>query len=152
MTHHAIGIPTLTSADRILEATRQLDRALKQLPKDGPTDKVKAIKLLREILLGEKDKPLPPNSINKEKSRQKELEQLPLIKSPTETTPVEASTPSPKHIPSPNYISEDEDDSHSEPEEDWDFSQASPVSGDGLRRSKRVLTQLRRNEKDGLLK
>ena len=62
MKHHAIGIPTLTSADRILEAARQLDRALKQLPKDGPTDKVKAIKLLRGVLLGEKDTPLPPTA------------------------------------------------------------------------------------------
>ena len=118
MKHHTIAIPTLTSTDRILEATRHLDRALKQLPKDGPTDKIKAIKLLREVLLGEKEKPLPPNSINKEKLRQKELEKLPLLKSPAEATPDKASTPSPSHIPPPNYISEDEDDSNSEPEED----------------------------------
>ena len=62
MKHHAIGIPTLTSADRILEAVRQLDRALKQLPKAGPTDEIKAIKLLREVLLGEKQTPLPPTA------------------------------------------------------------------------------------------
>ena len=62
MTHHAIAIPTLTSADRILEAARQLDRALKQLSKDGPTDEIKAIKSLREVLLGEKEKPLPPTA------------------------------------------------------------------------------------------
>ena len=47
------------------------NRALKQLTKDGLTDEIKAIKLLREVLLGEKEKPLPPNSINKEKLRQK---------------------------------------------------------------------------------
>ena len=118
MKHHTIVIPTLTSADRILEAARQLDRALKQLPKDGPIDEVRAIKLLREVLLGEKEKPLPPNSINKERLRQKKLQQLPLVKSSNKTIPPEAPTPS------PNYISDDENDSQSDAEEDWDISQA----------------------------
>ena len=40
MKHHAIAIPKLTPADRILEVARQLDRAIKQLPKEGPMDKM----------------------------------------------------------------------------------------------------------------
>ena len=53
MKHHAIAIPTLTPADRILEAARHLDRAIKQLPKEGPMEELEAIELLREVLLGE---------------------------------------------------------------------------------------------------
>ena len=43
MKYHAIAIPKLTPADRILEAARQLDRAIKQLPKEGPMDELAAI-------------------------------------------------------------------------------------------------------------
>ena len=40
MQHHAIAIPRLTPADRIVEAARHLDRALRDLPKDGATDEI----------------------------------------------------------------------------------------------------------------
>ena len=54
--HHAITIPQLTPADRILEAARQLQTAIKQQPKKAPMDKITAIELLREVLLwGEKN-------------------------------------------------------------------------------------------------
>ena len=36
--HHAITIPHLTPADRILEAAQQLDSAIKQQPKNAPMD------------------------------------------------------------------------------------------------------------------
>ena len=36
--HHAIKIPHLTPADRILEAARQLDSAIKKQPTKGPMD------------------------------------------------------------------------------------------------------------------
>ena len=52
--HHAIVIPDLTPADRILEATRQLDDAIKQQPKRAPMDTLTAIELLREVLLGDR--------------------------------------------------------------------------------------------------
>ena len=51
--HHAITIPQLTPANIILEASRQLDYTLKQQPKKSPMDKLAAIELLREVLLGE---------------------------------------------------------------------------------------------------
>ena len=50
--HHAIAIPLLTPDDRILEATRQLDYAIRQQPKRSPMDKLTAIELLRSVLLG----------------------------------------------------------------------------------------------------
>ena len=72
MQHHAIAIPTLTPADRILEATRQLDRALKNLPKEGPMDELRAIELLRSVFLGENKTPLPQNSVQKLRQKQRE--------------------------------------------------------------------------------
>ena len=36
--HHAIAIPQLTPANRILEAARQFDDAIKQQPKRAPMD------------------------------------------------------------------------------------------------------------------
>ena len=42
-----------------------------------------------------------------------------------------------------NYISDDED-------EDWGKPHMAPVPGNGLRRSKRVMKQLRANEKEDL--
>ena len=40
MKHHAIAIRKLTPADRILEAARQLDDAIKQQPKQAPMDEL----------------------------------------------------------------------------------------------------------------
>ena len=78
MKHHAIAIPKLTSADRILEAARQLDRAIKQLPKEGPMDELAAIELLRKVLLDENKDPLPMNSVQKQRERER-AQQLPVI-------------------------------------------------------------------------
>ena len=50
--HHAIGIPEITSTDRILEAAKQLDKAIHQVPKSAPMDTLDAIKALRELMLG----------------------------------------------------------------------------------------------------
>jgi len=61
--HHAIGIPELTPADRILEAARDLKDAIAQQPKRAPLDGRAAIELLREVLLGESRTKLPPNSV-----------------------------------------------------------------------------------------
>ena len=44
--HHAIAIPQLTPADRILEAAKQLDEALRQQPASTPMDTLTAIELL----------------------------------------------------------------------------------------------------------
>ena len=49
---HAIAIPTLAPANRILESAKQLDRAIKQLPKEGAMDENKAVSSLRKVLLG----------------------------------------------------------------------------------------------------
>lgn len=69
--HHAIGIPELTPVDRILEATKQLNDAIKQIPKRAPMDTLEAIQMLREVLLGERKEPLPPNSIQQIKAQKK---------------------------------------------------------------------------------
>ena len=60
--NHAIEIPQLNPADRILEAARQLDSAIKQQPKKAPMDELVAIELLRKVLLGERKEKIPPNS------------------------------------------------------------------------------------------
>jgi len=62
--HHAIAIPQLTPADRILEATKQLESASKQQPKKAPIAELTT----REVLLGERKAPLPPNSVQKTKN------------------------------------------------------------------------------------
>ena len=167
MKHHAIAIPKLTPADRILEATRQLDRAIKQLPKEGPMDELTAIELLRKVLLGENCDPLPMNSVQRQKERERAQpapqsspeeeeckEDDATVKSsncggvmPAESLPTHVPSATPSAAPSvaPNYISDDEEE-----EDGWDEPMPSPVPGQGLRRSKRVIEQLRRNEMDGL--
>ena len=60
--HHAITIPHLTPAYRILEVARQLDSAIKQQPKKAPMDKLVAIELLIKVLLVERKEKLHPNS------------------------------------------------------------------------------------------
>ena len=51
--HHVIGIPELTPAERIMDAARQLENAIRALPKDAPMNTLEAIQNLREIMLGE---------------------------------------------------------------------------------------------------
>ena len=53
-----------------MEAEKQLDAAIKQQPKKARMDKNTAIKLMREIILGEKNDPLPPNSVQHRKAKQ----------------------------------------------------------------------------------
>ena len=77
--HHAITIPQLTPADRILEASRQLDDTLKQQPKKSPMDKIAAIELLQQVLLGERKEKLPKNSVQTKRAQYK-------IMAPTKTT------------------------------------------------------------------
>jgi hypothetical protein len=52
--HHAIGIPEITPADRIIEAAKQLESAIRALPKDATMDTLEAIQNLREIMLGKR--------------------------------------------------------------------------------------------------
>ena len=119
--HHAIAIPELTPADRILEAAKQLDEALRQQPASAPMDTLTAIELLREVLVGEKRKPLPDNNVQKTRAAQKRAEKLYLQAQPADQPQrVDVSTPqrveraaaqrveqSPEE--EPNYISDDEE-------------------------------------------
>ena len=66
--HHAITIPHLTPAEKILEAARQLDSAIKQHPKKAPMEKLVAIEIIRNVLLGERKEKLPPNSVQVSKT------------------------------------------------------------------------------------
>ena len=145
MQHHAIAIPKLTPADRIVEAARHLDRALKQLPKDGTTEEIKAIQILREVLLGERDTPIPPNSVAQERIKQKELQKVEDNPQPTDQDKKRDTEPT------YDYVSDDET-AGTEPEtdEEWEDTQPASIPGQGLRRSRRVIEQLRKNEMDGL--
>ena len=144
MKHHAIAIPELTPADRILEATKQLKDAIQQQPQQAPMEEIAAIELLREVLLGERKEELPLNSVQKERAKQREMPAI--VPEQTTTHSGEAASGAgntPEHSNSwkgeANYISDDED------EGSWN-----KTPGDGRRRSKRVLQQLRANEKDDL--
>ena len=162
MKHHAIAIPSLTPADRILEAAKQLDRALKQLPKAGPLDELKAIAMLREVLLGERTEPLLSNSLQKIRQQQRVQSQQVVptqanVHKSKDNAPENrvnariklAASPAPTS-PSPNYISDDDDESQGSEDDDWDIPPSQAIPGQGSRRSKRVLSQLRQNEKNGL--
>ena len=120
MKHHAIAIPTLTPADRILEAARQLDKAIKQLPKEGPMEELEAIELLREVLLGERKLPLPMNSVQEKKIKEK-AQPVPIAT--VEQGPTYVETPA---VPTdaPNYISDDEEE-----EDEWSIQEDTPVPG-----------------------
>ena len=50
--HHAIAMPELTPADRILKATRQLKDAINLQPKRAPIDEMGEIDMLRKVLMG----------------------------------------------------------------------------------------------------
>jgi hypothetical protein len=50
--HHVIDTPSLTPADRILEASRQLKDAIKQQPERASMDDLRAIELLRKVMIG----------------------------------------------------------------------------------------------------
>ena len=65
--HHAIAMPELTPADRILEAAKQLKSAITQQPTKAPMEELTAIQLLREVMLGEHDGTLPLNSLQQSK-------------------------------------------------------------------------------------
>ena len=66
--NNAITTPHLNPSDRILEAARHLDSAIKQYPQKKRMDKLVAIELLRKILLeGEKKTPHQQRSSIKKK-------------------------------------------------------------------------------------
>ena len=96
--HHAIAVPELTPADRILAAIRDLKRAIMQQPKAAPLDKVAAIKLLRKVMPGEQDTPLPANGVQKAKEA---------VCAPR--APAAAVTDNTLDAPV-NHVSDDEDD------------------------------------------
>ena len=56
--HHNVKVPQPTSADKIISAVRELQSAIKQQPAKEPMEELSAIKLIRQVLLG--DKPLEP--------------------------------------------------------------------------------------------
>ena len=150
--HHAITIPQLTPADRILEAAKQLEAAIKQQPKKAPMDEITAIELLRSVLLGEQVEPLPKNSIQKRKMQQAAAANPPITKVNNQaTSETQAISPPIESYrtqtisdgtkvsfeDSPAYISDDEEDGE-EP------------SNHRSRRSKRVEKRLRNDERTKL--
>lgn len=102
--HHAIAVPELTPADRILEAKRELKIAITQQPKAAPPDKVSAIELLRRVTLGEQDTPMPANSVQKAKEK---------TRAPHAPTTAAAHDATDAPV---NYVSDDKDnDKHERP-------------------------------------
>ena len=59
--HLTIAMSELTTADQILEATRQLKDAIKLQPKRTPMEKMGAIDMLRDVMIGERQTELPQN-------------------------------------------------------------------------------------------
>ena len=144
--HHAINIPSLTPADRILEAAKQLDAAIKQQPKKAPMDEITAIELLRQVVLGETKEPLPLNSLQTRKAAQEiaakvtphEQTSPPAeeLASPLQTDDSPADKAEPADTSGPAFISQEEEDN--EPS----IQQA--------RRSRRVQSRLLTQEQDEL--
>ena len=140
--HHAIAIPDLTPADRILEAARQLDDAIRQQPKRAPMEELTAIELLREVLLGEQRNKLPANSVQLHKSNQQAMPPQRIMEKPTAassaTTP-NSVIPDDKDEDLPaldaNYVSDDKEDNFT------------PINH-RARRSKRVSQQQRHSERN----
>ena len=64
-----------------------MKRAITQQPKAAPLDEVAAIELLRKVMLGEQDTPLPANSVQKAASATDDTTDAPV-----------------------NYVSDNEDD------------------------------------------
>ena len=52
--HHNVKVPQLTPAEKIISAARELQRAIKKQPAKAPMEELRAITLLRQVLLGEK--------------------------------------------------------------------------------------------------
>ena len=153
MKHHAIAIPSLTPADRILEAARQLDDVMRNQPKQAPMEDLQAIEVLREVLLGERVEPVPPNNLQLERQRQKELpagptSQIPAAKA-NETT-ISGTADDKQPAREPNYVSDDEED-EGDPTSVADFWRVDELPPNHqVRRSKRVMQQIRQNNQDGL--
>ena len=143
--HHAIAIPELTPADRILEALRNLEHAIKQQPAQAPMEELQAIEMLREVLLGERKERLPKDSVQLERAKQKAM--------PAQV-PIQTASPEAEDDDLPemelNYVSDDEEDEPALPltkekaikdptsvADFWEIEEPPPEPQ--VRRSKRVL-------------
>ena len=102
-------------------------------------DELRAIEMLREVMLGERREALPQNSVQIQRAQQRQS----TPKTPPTDIPCSFPTQNPSGTPI-NYVSDDEDD-------DKDSRPASTAKrGHTIRRSKRALQQLRDNNKEGL--
>ena len=100
-------------------------------------DELRAIEMLREVLLGERREALPQNSVQTQRAQQQQS----TPKTPPTDIPCSFPTNNPSGTPI-NYDSDGEDD-------DKDNRPASSrKSGRTIRRSKRALQQLRDNKKE----
>ena len=157
--HHAIVMPDLTPAGIIFEATKQLKDTISQQPKRAPMKEMEAIEMLRQVMMGERKDKLPKNSVQESKSARRfehtrgrqaedaheaqieQTERATITARPRRALSPVSVADTPMHAVAKgstdefNYISDDEED-------------AQPQRT--IRRSKRVLQQLRDNEKDGL--
>ena len=143
--HHAIAIPELTPADRILEATRQLKDAIDEQPKRAPMDELRAIELLQEVMMGKSTSNIPPNSVQKRKASAKALV------SPVPVPPKRQSTTSITPKETPNYVSDDDTATTADTDDEWDkefFD--TPAAIPTTRRSRRIESQRQPDSHDSL--
>ena len=106
MKHHTITIPTITPVDCILEAACNLDATLHQLPKNASFQRNWGNWALTSSITWKKKQPLPVNSLQLHKMKQKEIE--------TNNKIPQSSSPQmiPKSQPATNinYISDNKED------------------------------------------
>lgn len=107
--HHAVKIPNLTPADRILEATKQLKLAIQQQPKQASMDEISTIELLGEVLLGESKQKSRERSVPRDQTNQRPAQATSTPREkiqPLQTTP----QPSKHDLPTSVIISQDKED------------------------------------------
>ena len=123
----------------ILEATRQLNDAINNQPKRAPMDKLRAIELLQEVMLGKGKQELPLNSVKQRRTTRKaEVQPTPVVcKSNHASETTQQSTLTNETPPEPvNYVSEHEDDEL--------------ATATSIQRSRHILSQRQPDEHDTL--
>ena len=157
--HHSIKVPTITSTDRIVQATRQLTAAI-QGTNNPPPDELEAIEHLRALIMAtSSSQPLPAKSVS----------------APTETpaspSPIPPSTAMPPHRPTvaqhapvktlPTIIDADQDEalpaldaayiSDDEEEDELPLKEPLPTPRYNLRSRQNLVNDVNSNINPGLI-
>eukprot|EP00970_Alexandrium_tamarense_P007123 scaffold1237_cov194-Alexandrium_tamarense.AAC.1 len=113
--HHTLPVPTVSSTDRIVKATKHLRQAIDDSTTTAP-DELQAIENLRALLLGSpQPPPLPETFIQPASLPQAETSDLPppepqIAKPPVQTVQTGSPTGKPSHRQSPHAIPFNDDE------------------------------------------